>query len=143
MSSERTDESSATFNPGAIFCTPAVTMSAPAGGPETRTSSLRYPCTVTRISSTVPIGSAPARRTAHNAGCPWLCVIAGAGIAATGGPAGTVSAISVAVAPSGSLRGVAGFSRARYVRVCAAACADSSRRTTSNVSSGALASDAR
>ena len=32
---------SATRKPGAIFCTPAVTTSSPAGGPETSTSSLR------------------------------------------------------------------------------------------------------
>ena len=32
---------SATFNPGAIFCTPAVTTISPAGGPDTSTSSLR------------------------------------------------------------------------------------------------------
>ena len=32
---------SATFNPGAIFCTPAVTTSSPAGGPDTSTTSLR------------------------------------------------------------------------------------------------------
>ena len=34
----------ATRKPGAIFCTPAVTTSAPAGNPDTSTSSLRYPC---------------------------------------------------------------------------------------------------
>ena len=34
---------SATRNPGAIFCTPAVTTSVPAGGPDTKTLSLRYP----------------------------------------------------------------------------------------------------
>ena len=50
--------------------------------------------------------------------------------------------ISVAVAPNGRRRAVTGFSRARYVRVCGAACGDSSRRTTSKVSSGSLASDA-
>ena len=32
---------SATRKPGAIFCTPAVTTSSPAGGPDTSTSSLR------------------------------------------------------------------------------------------------------
>ena len=138
----RRESGSVTFNPGAIFCTPAVTTSAPAGGPETSASSLRYPCTTTLINSTVPAGSAPARRTTHSAGCPLDWVIALAGIAATEISAAVSSAISVAVAPSGSGLGLTGFNRARYVRVCGAACCESSRRTTSKLWSGALASDA-
>ena len=39
------------------------------------------------MSSTVPTGSAPARRTTHSAGWPLLCVIAAAGIDADCGPA--------------------------------------------------------
>ena len=35
------DGASATFRPGAIFCTPAVTTRSPAAAPETSTSSLR------------------------------------------------------------------------------------------------------
>ena len=64
--------------------------------------------------------------------------MAEAGItAADASPTGR-STTSVAVAPSGSGRGVAGFRRARKVRVCAAACGESSRNTTSNGWSGAL-----
>ena len=75
---------SATFKPGAIFCTPAVTTSSPACGPETSTSSLRYPWTTTFVRSTVPTASVPARRTTQTAGWPLFCVMADAGIAAAG-----------------------------------------------------------
>ena len=84
----------------------------------------------------------PRGRTTHTAGWPLFCVIADAGIAAAGASPTGRSTTSVAVAPSGSGRGVAGFRRARNVRVCAAACGDSSRNATSNVCSGALASHA-
>ena len=106
--------------PGAIFCTPAVTTSSPAGGPETSTSSLRYPCTATRTSSTVPTGSLAARCTTHSAGCPLLCVIAAAGIAATGVPRPRRARRPAwRSRRAAAAAGVAGFRRARYVRVCA------------------------
>ena len=41
VSALRAAPGSATRKPGAIFCTPAVTTSSPAGGPDTSTSSLR------------------------------------------------------------------------------------------------------
>ena len=41
VSALRAAPGSATRRPGAIFCTPAVTTSSPAGGPDTSTSSLR------------------------------------------------------------------------------------------------------
>ena len=41
VSALRAAAGSATRKPGAIFCTPAVTTSSPAGGPDTSTSSLR------------------------------------------------------------------------------------------------------
>ena len=134
MASLRAASGSATRNPGAIFCTPAVTMSAPGGGPETSTSSLRYPCTVTRIRSTVPTGSLPARTHHPQRRLP---------IALRDRAGRDRRHRRVCRRVLGDQRGRRAerqalwarwaSSRARYVRVCAAACGDSSRSTTSNV----------
>src|ERR1700674_5683077 len=66
--------------------------------------------------------------------------MAAAGITAAALSAIGRSTTSVALAPSGSGRGVAGLSRARKVRVVGAAFGDNPRNTTSKDWSGALAS---
>ena len=126
---------------GAIFCTPAVTTSSPAGAGHQH---VVVAIAVHGDGEQADRSDRLVRLATHDPHGRLALVLGDRGGrdgAAAFWPAGR-STTSVAVAPSGSGRGVAGFSRARNVRVCAAACGESSRSTTSNIWSGALASDA-